>query len=110
MSLHYQIKQAEAKVAQARRELLQVLTTAVIMRDKSTRCHYCSIETRTGPHAGTLRRTLDHLIPQSFGGKDELSNLVLACASCNSKKGAQVSRSLLCPACRSSALASVEAR
>lgn len=99
MTLHDQIKQAERKVSIARRELLQLLTVAVVMRD-GNKCHYCLTETLTSIDAGPLRRTVDHVMPVSFGGKDELSNLVLACASCNSRKGAQVDRSLLCPNCR----------
>lgn len=31
--------------------------------------------------------TLDHIFPQSLGGKDEGDNLILACKSCNSSKG-----------------------
>lgn len=30
---------------------------------------------------------VDHVIPRSQGGGSELSNLVLACVSCNSRKG-----------------------
>jgi 5-methylcytosine-specific restriction endonuclease McrA len=100
MSLYDQIKQAERKVAIARRELLQVLTVAVVARDKTISCHYCGVETRTDRNAGPLRRTVDHVIPRKFGGDDTLDNLVLACSACNSKKGTQVNRSLLCPSCR----------
>lgn len=31
--------------------------------------------------------TLDHKVPKSKGGKDNLGNLVLSCRSCNAKKG-----------------------
>ena len=30
---------------------------------------------------------VDHVVPQAAGGTDDLSNLVLACGSCNSRKG-----------------------
>lgn len=30
--------------------------------------------------------TMDHLIPRATGGKDEPTNLVLACAPCNQEK------------------------
>ena len=103
MSLYDQIKQAERKVEIARRELLQVLTVAVVARDKSNRCHYCQVETKTSVDAGPLRRTVDHVIPRKFGGEDELSNLVLACQSCNSRKSDKVDRSLLCPQCHGAA-------
>ena len=48
---------------------------AVLQRDYFT-CHYCSQEANT----------VDHLIPLSKGGTDEMSNLVAACVSCNSGK------------------------
>ncbi len=30
--------------------------------------------------------TLEHLVPQSFGGSDELDNLALACRRCNERR------------------------
>ncbi|HEX6293396.1 MAG TPA: HNH endonuclease [Herpetosiphonaceae bacterium] len=38
--------------------------------------------------------TIDHVIPQSKGGTHDLSNLVLACRSCNSRKGARMTEGL----------------
>jgi 5-methylcytosine-specific restriction endonuclease McrA len=32
---------------------------------------------------------IDHVIPQSKGGSDDISNLALACAFCNRSKGAR---------------------
>jgi hypothetical protein len=43
-------------------------------------CWYCG-ETPAG--------TIDHRVPRSRGGADEPNNLVAACASCNSSKGAR---------------------
>jgi 5-methylcytosine-specific restriction endonuclease McrA len=100
MSLYYEIQAAERKVEIARRELLQILTVAVVARDKTINCHYCGCETRTGKNAGPIRRTVDHVIPVSFGGKDTLDNLVLACLGCNARKSNQVSLSQLCPRCQ----------
>lgn len=47
------------------------------------KCIYCGAdEEETGkPHH------TDHIIPVSEGGRHHISNLVLACASCNSSKG-----------------------
>lgn len=33
--------------------------------------------------------TIEHIVPQSAGGNDELPNLALACDRCNHKKGRQ---------------------
>lgn len=52
-----------------RRELLR--------RDKHT-CQYCG---------STKKLTLDHVIPRSKGGKHSWDNIVVACESCNSRKG-----------------------
>lgn len=38
------------------------------------------------PEHGRVFATTDHKVPRSRGGGDELSNLVLCCASCNSRK------------------------
>jgi len=48
-------------------------------------CRYC------GAHQTELseRLALDHVIPRSQGGTDHASNLVPACRSCNSRKGAR---------------------
>lgn len=46
-------------------------------------CAYCR-----NPLQATLPLPeVDHVIPKSKGGTDELSNLVLACAPCNGSKG-----------------------
>lgn len=38
------------------------------------------------------RVTIEHLVPRSAGGTDELGNLALACARCNHQKGARHDR------------------
>ena len=48
---------------------------------ESTFCHYCGI----GLDVQTS--TIDHIIPQSKGGKWTKDNLVLSCERCNHKKG-----------------------
>lgn len=94
-----QISAARRKVEAAQRELRRHLMTAVELRD-GTDCHYCGCPTITLDQNHPRRRTLDHVIPQALGGKDEVSNLRIACSVCNSRKGAQVDRALLCPSCR----------
>ena len=36
---------------------------------------------------GETAATLEHVLPQSHGGTDDLRNLALACARCNHEKG-----------------------
>lgn len=42
-------------------------------------CHYCGAE----------GNTVDHIVPRSKGGTDDLDNLVTACNPCNASKGAR---------------------
>lgn len=50
---------------------------AIFTRDQHT-CAYCKAKENL---------TLDHILPQSRGGKNEWSNLITACLKCNLKKG-----------------------
>ncbi|MCO5259522.1 MAG: HNH endonuclease [Crocinitomicaceae bacterium] len=43
-------------------------------------CNYCG---------STKELSLDHIFPQKYGGKDNAENLIYACKSCNSSKGAK---------------------
>ncbi len=52
----------------------------VFFRDRFT-CQYC------GQKGSVRELTLDHVIPQSRGGKANWKNIVTACHPCNSKKG-----------------------
>ena len=54
----------------------------VLLRDNYS-CVYC----------GKKAETVDHVIPQSYGGDDLPSNLVAACWECNNLKGSS------CPDC-----------
>ena len=49
----------------------------IYKRDGYT-CQYCGAKTRL---------TIDHVIPRCRGGGDTWENLVVACSSCNTKKG-----------------------
>lgn len=44
-------------------------------------CHYCAAAVKPSSF------TVDHIVPVSKGGTDDLSNLVACCRPCNSKKG-----------------------
>lgn len=59
----------------------QVLRWRVFKRD-NYRCRYCG-EDRVILHC-------DHMVPVSRGGSNDESNLVAACGSCNSSKGAKL--------------------
>jgi hypothetical protein len=52
----------------------------VFKRDKFT-CQYCG---RSGPN---VLLELDHIVPKSEGGSDDILNLVTSCADCNRGKG-----------------------
>lgn len=54
-----------------------------IMKRDAYTCQYCSLRL-TGTN-----ETLDHIIPQSRGGKHSWPNLVAACKPCNSRKAAR---------------------
>ena len=61
-------------------------------------CHYCGTPGRINwrrlysgkPGAWvSFSLEIDHVVPESAGGSSEAENLVLACRSCNRKKGAR---------------------
>ena len=52
----------------------------IYLRDNFT-CQYCGCQ----PPRDKL--TIDHVVPRSKGGRSEWENVVLACQSCNAKKG-----------------------
>jgi HNH endonuclease len=45
-------------------------------------CEYCHSSERLSAN----RFTIDHVIPRSLGGSDELNNLALACRRCNERR------------------------
>ncbi len=49
-----------------------------IYRRDGYKCQYCG---------STKHLTIDHVIPKSKGGGDHWHNLVVACSTCNTKKG-----------------------
>lgn len=58
------------------------LRKAIYGRDGDN-CRYCGAAIRDG------QKTIDHVIPRSRGGGNTMGNLVVACRSCNCKKGAR---------------------
>lgn len=44
------------------------------------KCNYCGCETNL---------SIDHILPQKYGGNDSAENLIMACSTCNSSKGAK---------------------
>jgi hypothetical protein len=51
-----------------------------ILRRDNHMCRYC------GASAPEVKLTVDHVIPESLGGRNEPENLVTACADCNNGK------------------------
>src|SRR5688572_5505117 len=52
----------------------------ILQRD-GFRCRYC------GHAAPEARLEVDHIVPRSWGGKNDHDNLVTACSRCNGGKG-----------------------
>ena len=65
----------------SRRSLSKSTRFEILKRD-SFKCQYC------GESAPSVLLEVDHITPVSKGGKNHLSNLITACASCNRGKGA----------------------
>jgi 5-methylcytosine-specific restriction endonuclease McrA len=65
----------------------QEMYAALAKRDGGFRCYYCNRELLPKGRKSKRRATLDHRIPKSQGGTDDIGNLVLACYQCNQHKG-----------------------
>lgn len=70
---------------------------AIVRRDESDgvwRCRYCRIElTQVDQPHGWHEKPFperDHVMPRVRGGSNALTNLVLACAGCNVRKGSKL--------------------
>lgn len=66
-------------------------TSLQLRRLVSERDHYRCTYCQTSQQNSGIRLQIDHIIPQSQGGKSETENLCLACASCNNHKHARQS-------------------
>ena len=51
---------------------------SLIYKRDGHKCQYCGL---------TRRLTIDHVVPRSRGGLDTWENLVVACSTCNTRKG-----------------------
>jgi hypothetical protein len=54
-------------------------------------CFYCGVLTTddlNGTKLSDAKRTVDHVVPLFYGGKNSARNLVIACHACNSRRGA----------------------
>lgn len=66
----------------ARRKQAKV---AILKGRDGDRCWFC-----WRPFTEERKRTLDHMIPVSEGGTNDIENLVLSCESCNQIKGNRI--------------------
>ena len=58
-----------------------------VAEDGRFRCSYCQSQ----EDIAGMRFTIDHIIPKSLGGTDEMDNLCLACWDCNLAKHNHIS-------------------
>lgn len=84
-------KASKAVVRYQRRDAAQELVPGVTrpqierLMALADHCHYCGRK-----FSARLTKTLEHVIPLAKGGEHKLSNLTIACRSCNSAKGARL--------------------
>jgi len=77
---------------------------ALSYRDGWT-CHYCNTLLGWG-HPNVSHPEVEHKIPRSLGGTNDLENLVLACGPCNQSKGTKT-HDVFCTRCPESTLATI---
>lgn len=61
-----------------------------LMMKYECRCRYCGVDVRRrsfGEKRFATEATIDHIVPRSKGGSEDMENLALACNYCNGKKG-----------------------
>jgi hypothetical protein len=50
------------------------------------KCHWCGCDTQISWNNAATDSTIDHILPRSDGGTDDLSNVVSACNLCNNRR------------------------
>lgn len=64
---------------------------AILHEKQNGKCCFCKCDTRLvlpgEKYKKKNRATLDHIVPQHFGGTHSLKNLAMACSGCNSTRG-----------------------
>jgi len=65
---------------------LKVYRRTIVSEQQNHRCCYCGIRT-TEVQGFKYSATVEHIIPKSQGGPDDLDNYALACYKCNNDRG-----------------------
>lgn len=77
-------KQKVARASSARSRGLRMRLWALGVRE----CFWCGVPLRLEASTkGAEKATLEHIVPLSRGGTNDLVNLTLACGRCNSSRG-----------------------
>jgi 5-methylcytosine-specific restriction endonuclease McrA len=58
------------------------VTKELVRKRANYLCEYCHSPERISAN----RFTVDHLLPKSIGGSDDINNLALACRRCNERR------------------------
>jgi hypothetical protein len=61
----------------------------LLLLAQEDKCFYCEGQISFDRSAGWLTATVDHFRPKSRGGSKGITNVVLACEGCNTRKGAR---------------------
>ncbi|KIL35136.1 hypothetical protein SD71_16005 [Cohnella kolymensis] len=78
----------------ARKSISNKTVKSIVERDGSANCTYCRRFGASRLFTGSkgkgawlwIEHEIDHVIPLSRGGTDELPNLVITCRNCNRRK------------------------